>query len=183
MDFKINGKKIKMISLLLFTKTDYDQLISWVKDEEMLMQFAGPSFTFPLTAAQIELSLADKNRVAYKIVHNADQTTFGHAEIALQEPGVALLSRIFIGDMAYREKGLALPIVNKLLDLAFNQPGIEHASLNVFNWNIPAIKSYKKAGFVVNEGKTLTRYIKDQTWIALNMRLDKTTWQQMNLHS
>ncbi len=168
-----------MISLLPFTATDYDQLISWVTDEEMLMQFAGPSFQFPLTAAQIELSLADKNRIAFKIIYNAGKISIGHAELALQEAGIALLSRIFIGDMAYRGKGLALPVVNKLLDLAFKQPGIEEASLNVFDWNVPAIKCYTKAGFVVNEGKTLTRYIKDQTWIALNMRLHKTSWQQM----
>ena len=166
-----------MISLLSFNRADHDQLISWVTDEEMLMQFAGPQFTFPLTSEQLELSLPDKNRVAYKIVHNADQIVIGHAEIVLQDSANALLCRILIGDMAYRGKGLSLPIVKELLFLAFNQPGIEEVNLNVFDWNIPAIKSYEKAGFSITEGKKLARHINGKTWLALNMRINRINWE------
>src|SRR5450755_694718 len=126
-----------MLSLLPFGKPDYDLLISWIADEEMLMQFAGPSFHFPVTAQQLDLSFADKNRIPYKVLHIADQQIIGHAEIVLQDTATALLSRIFIGETAYRGKGLGHPLVNELLRHAFNQPGIEEASLNVFDWNIP----------------------------------------------
>ena len=169
-----------MISLLPFEETDYAQLIAWVPDEEMLMQFAGPHFTFPLTTEQLELSLSDTNRIAYKILHNADQIIIGHAEIVLEDASTALLSRILIGEMAYRGKGLALPLVSQLLTLAFHQPGIEEISLNVFDWNIPAIKSYQRAGFRINKGKTLTRYVNNKTWTGLNMRLNRKTWEDLH---
>jgi RimJ/RimL family protein N-acetyltransferase len=172
-----------MISLLPFDKSDYDQLISWVTDEEMLMQFAGPHFSFPLTTEQLELSLAGKNRMAYKILHTADQTIIGHAEIVLQDASTALLSRILIGEMAYRGKGLALPLVNQLLTLAFKQPGIEEISLNVFDWNIPAIKTYEKAGFRINKEKTLIRYVNNKTWTGLNMRLSRKILEGLHKNS
>jgi RimJ/RimL family protein N-acetyltransferase len=168
-----------MVSLLPFGKPDYEQLISWIPNEEMLMQFAGPSFHFPVTAEQLDLSFADKNRTPYKVLHTRDKIIIGHAEIVLQGTATALLSRVFIGDRAYRGKGLGQPLVNELVSLTFNQPGIEEVSLNVFDWNIPAIKSYEKAGFQFNREKTLTRHINGKTWIAINMLLGKQTWKSM----
>lgn len=173
--YSLNG--LSMISLLPFNQPDFNQLISWVQDEEMLMQFAGPSFHFPLTAEQLTLSAAIKNNTAFKLLHIHDQAIIGHAEILLQDATTALLRRIFIGDKQYRGQGLCHYIVKELLNIAFNKPGIEEVSLNVFDWNIPAIKCYEKAGFCINEGKTLSRHVKDQTWLALNMRLTKKTWQ------
>jgi RimJ/RimL family protein N-acetyltransferase len=173
--YSLNGSS--MISLLPFNQPDFHQLISWVQDEEMLMQFAGTSLHFPLTAEQLVISAADKNNIPYKILHIHDQTIIGHAEILLQDATSALLRRIFIGDKRYRGQGLSQYILKELLNIAFNKPGIEEVSLNVFDWNIPAIKCYEKAGFYINEGKTRTRHVKDQTWLALNMRLTKKTCQ------
>ncbi len=36
-----------------FSETDFDTLLSWVKDEKELIQFAGPIFSFPLTKEQL----------------------------------------------------------------------------------------------------------------------------------
>jgi RimJ/RimL family protein N-acetyltransferase len=178
-EFKITEKRLPMISFLPFDKLDYDQLITWVTDEEMLMQFAGPHFHFPLTAEQFDLSFTDKKRIPYKILHIADRVAIGHAEIVLQDASTILLSRILIGNMAYRGISLGQPLMNELLLTAFNHPGIQEVSLNVFDWNIPAIKSYKKAGFRINEGKTLTRHINGKTWIAINMVIDRRAWESL----
>jgi RimJ/RimL family protein N-acetyltransferase len=168
-----------MISLQTFDKTDFSQLVNWIADAEALMQFAGPSFNFPLTTEQLELSLADKKRLAYKVIHLPNQTIIGHAEIYLQDAVTAVLCRILIGDMAYRGLGLGQQIVNELLILAFSRPGIKEAMLNVFDWNMPAVKCYEKAGFLINEGKTKTRQVNNQTWVALNMRLEKSDWKNL----
>ena len=52
------------------------------------------------------------------------------------------------------------------------------SEVNVFDWNIAAIKCYEKAGFMMNAGKISSRRIKDQTWVVLNMTLDKATWEK-----
>lgn len=172
-----------MIALLPFTHADYDRLISWIPDAEMLMQLAGTHLQFPVTAEQLDISYADTNRTPYKLLHMADHTIIGHGEIVLEDPTSVLLSRIFIGNSAYRGKGLGSLLVDALLQLSFDMPGVETASLNVFDWNVPAIRTYEKAGFRLNPGKTLTRHIKGETWIAVNMVIDKATWQQRKKNS
>jgi len=168
-----------MISLQPFNKTNFSQLIAWVADEEALMQFAGPSFSFPLTTEQLETSLAGTNRLAYNVIHLPDQSIIGHAEIYFPDNETAILCRILIGDIKYRGKGTGLKIVRQLLNISFTRPGIEIASLHVFDWNLAAIKCYTKAGFVVNEGNTKSRQINDQTWTALNMQLAKKNWENI----
>jgi len=168
-----------MISLIPFDKTGFEQLILWAADEETLMQFAGPSFNFPLTASQLELSLADKKRLAYQVVHMPGQTIIGHAEIYLPGEATIVLNRILIGATAFRGRGIGLQVVKQLLQLAFNLPGIEEAILNVFDRNLPAIKCYEKAGFRISKDKTKTRQVNNQTWTALNMYLDKRTWENV----
>lgn len=165
-----------MISLQPFNKTDFKQLLAWETDEEALMQFAGPSFSFPLTEDQLELSLQDSNRLTYKVVHIKNNISIGHAEIYFPDNTTALLCRILIGDMNYRGKGLGLAVINELLNISFARPGIEEATLNVFDFNAAAIKCYTKAGFTVNEGKTKIRQLKNKTWTALNMSFSKTKW-------
>lgn len=38
-----------MIALERFTEVDFERLISWIKNEEELVQFAGDYFKYPLT--------------------------------------------------------------------------------------------------------------------------------------
>jgi len=167
------------ISLFPFNETDFERLIAWVNDEETLMQFAGPGFSFPLTARQLQLSLADKNRFVYKVMYGPVQAIIGHAETYFQDATKALLARLLIGNPAYRGKGFGQLMINELLAIAFSRPRIEEVSLNVFDWNIPAIKCYSKAGFRLTEGKTFTRQVKDKTWTAVNMCIHKKNWNPL----
>ena len=171
-----------MIKLVPFDKTDFNQLISWIDSQETLMQFAGPIFTYPLTAQQLIQYLDDKKRIAYKVVNELHNQSIGHAEIYLPNKQMAYLCRIMIGDPVYRGKGFGQQIVNQLLEIAFTQLGVEKTELNVFDWNTNAIKCYEKAGFVINSDKAKKRVVKGQTWTALNMTLTKTQWQTRKLN-
>ena len=94
-----------MVQLEKFVKEDYEQLICWIDSAKMLMQFAGPVFVFPLTAAQLDTSLNDVNRFAFKVVDSKSKNTIGHAEIYLTDTA-AYLGRILVGDKAKRGKGI-----------------------------------------------------------------------------
>ncbi len=163
-----------MIRLEKFDSRFYSTLISWIDSEEALMQFAGPGFTFPLTAEQIDQSLSDAKRFAFAVLHEHNHQA-GHAEIYLKENSF-VLSRILIGDESQRGKGMGLQIVNELLNFGFGNFDKQSAELNVFDWNEPAIKCYKKAGFTVNEKMKFERKIKNKVWIAINMTLKRDKW-------
>lgn len=166
-----------MIALQKFDKTGYERLIRWIDSEETLMQFTGPAFTFPLTNEQLEKSINDKNRFAFKVVHLPTEDIIGHAEIYLTEKS-AYLSRILIGDKLYRNKGFGGEIVERLLEYAFLNLKQLKIELNVFEWNTAARKCYVKSGFVINPDKKSERKVNGKTWTALNMTLGKDEWQE-----
>lgn len=165
-----------MIKLVPFEISDFDKLILWIDSEEMLLQFSGPAFTFPLTKDQLKSNLEDKKRLSYKVVDSATDAMIGYSEIYSLDKSSVLLGRIIIGDPEFRGKGLGQKIVKMLLEISFDQLGFEKAELNVFDWNISAIRCYEKAGFVINPDKIYQREIKGATWTALNMVIDKNSW-------
>ena len=170
-----------MIELQPFGVEDFDTLIRWVDSEETLVQFAGQHFNFPLTATQLAASVQDMNRLAFKVTDAATGISIGHAEIHLPGTGTAVFCRILIGDAAYKGKGLCHEIIKALLTITFMKLDVEQAELNVFDWNIPAIKCYQRNGFVINPGKTRERVVNGKIWTALNMVTDKSSFlQQIN---
>lgn len=162
-----------MIKLEKFTSKHYTDLISWIDNEEDLMQFAGPAFSFPLTIEQLDKSLTNKNRYSFSVI-NKDEN-IGHCELYLKETAIHL-GRILIGDKTLRGKGFGKQIVNELLDFGFKHFDRTTAELNVFDWNISAIECYKKVGFVINPEKSIQRKNNNQIWTAINMILEKEQW-------
>jgi len=172
--------KHTMLRLEKFDENSYEELISWIGSEEQLMQFAGPAFTFPLTTEQLEISASDKNRFSFKVVNSKTNVAIGHAEVYLTDEFV-YLGRIIIGDKEQRGKGLGQQIVNLLLDFVFSTFHKTKVELNVFDWNVGAIKCYEKVGFVINPNKKIERQIKHEIWTAINMTIDKSRWQRLQL--
>ena len=167
-----------MIRLDKFDKDFYSELISWIDTAEELMQFAGPAFIFPLTEAQLEISQSDKNRHSFRVVNDLTNLAIGHSEIYVTENS-AWLSRIIIANINYRGKGIGQQIVRLLLDSAFFNLGKEKVELNVFDWNIAAIKCYEKVGFSINSNKSKERMVNDKIWTAINMSIDKKKWKEI----
>lgn len=168
-----------MIRLEIFGSENYSDLISWVDSEELLMQFAGSLFTFPLTAEQLDISLSDKNRLAFRVVSNESNSSIGHSEIYMSEHSDKI-GRILIANKEHRGKGLGEQVVNLLLEYIFLNSDKHMVELNVFKWNKSAIKCYEKAGFTINQGKELVRKVKDEVWVAINMTIDREKWNTLN---
>lgn len=140
-----------MIRIEPFEADDFNRLIAWIESEEALIQFAGPLFTFPLTAWQLDSYLLDPDRKPFKVISLNETKVIGHAELHFADDNIVKLCRILIGDKNYRGKGYCVQIVNELLKFAFNISTVRKADLNVYDWNISAIKCYEKAGFVKNK--------------------------------
>lgn len=166
-----------MIQLKKFTSEDYHILLSWIDNAETLMQFSGPVYTFPLDHTQLDRSLNDPNRFAFKVIEQNSSQMIGYAEIYLKE-NIANLGRIIIGNKTFRGKGIGQEIVQQLLKYAFIDLDQQKVELNVYDWNIAAIKCYEKVGFVINPDKISESRINDIIWISLNMIIDKNKWQE-----
>jgi RimJ/RimL family protein N-acetyltransferase len=162
-----------MIQLEKFSRAHYNDLIAWIQTAEDLMQFAGPSYIFPLTKEQLDHSLMDENRYAFSVILSGK--VIGYCELYTKEQSIHL-GRILIGNKNLRGKGIGTQIVNELLHFGFNNFDKPIAELNVFDWNISAIACYKKVGFQLNNEKKIERRINNEVWLALNMCIDKVQW-------
>ncbi|KFF04809.1 GNAT family N-acetyltransferase [Flavobacterium reichenbachii] len=168
-----------MIFLEKFQKQFYSELIDSIKSAKELMQFGGPEFTFPLTEEQVDKTLSDKNRIAFRAANLSDGATIGHCEIYFKDDS-AKLGRILIMDVNQRGKGIGEQMVILLLEFILKNRKERSVELNVFDFNIGAIKCYEKVGFTINPDKKLLREVDGEIWTALNMVLHLEDWKNKN---
>lgn len=165
-----------MITIEKFNEKDFNRLIKWSHNEEILMQFAGPIFTFPLTTEQLNEYIKDRSRLSFKVI--SDGNVIGHAEISpSEEKNTVKICRILIGEENERGKGYGKEIIKLLLKKSFNELNKGKAELNVFDWNIGAIKCYENIGFEINRSKSSISIVNGKEWIAINMRILKNNWE------
>lgn len=165
-----------MIELQPFTIDDAPALISNIKNERALLQFAGPVYQFPLTEDQLEEDLNDENRTLFKIIDRNTQNVIGHAQIFLKEE-TFLLGRILIWDENNRGKGYGKKVMQELLKYGFSHYNRPLAELNVYDWNTGAIECYKKVGFIIDPDIKKEAKIDNETWVSINMKIDKSTFE------
>jgi RimJ/RimL family protein N-acetyltransferase len=162
-----------MIELLPFNENDFETLKSWIKSREELFQFAGPLFSYPLTNEQLLNYISRLDKKPFKVILTSTKEIIGHCELNF-ENGNNRLSRILIGKQEFRGKKIGEQLVRKMVEMLFLNPTVTTVDLNVFEWNIPAIKCYEKVGFKINHQNTDQLDVYGKTWIRLNMQLTRT---------
>lgn len=164
-----------MIELKPFTEYDFETFKGWVQSEEELFQFAGPIFTYPLTNEQLMDYTEMTDKRPLKVILKSTNEIIGHCELNF-ENGNNRLSRILIGNKELRGQKIGEQIVNKMVDLLFQDPKINEVDLNTFDWNKGAIKCYEKVGFKINHDKTDEMVVNDKTWTRLNLTLERKAY-------
>ncbi len=166
-----------VVILTPFQPSDFDRLISWIGDKDLLVTIAGTEWTYPLTAEQLQVYLDKPESHAFNLVDDAQNITLGHTELIVYDDGTCKIDKLIIGDPAYRGKGLCPQVMQELLDYAFTQLPIHTVELNVFDWNSGAIRCYEKVGFQVNPAKKQTFEVDEHEWVAFNMSVQKSDWE------
>ena len=163
--------KMKNICLRPFERRDFTRLIAWIDSEQLLYQFAGPVFQYPLTEFQLEHYLAESDRIPYVVEDCVSGKAVGHAEIFRLSDTRGKLCRLLISDPRQRGRGIGQELVRELLRICREEFGFQEMELNVYDWNLPAIHCYEKAGFVRNPLKSSLLNIGSETWRSVNMTL------------
>lgn len=158
-----------MIRLEPFKQEDFKRLISWIDSEELLIQFAGAIFTYPLTEEQLESYLEDPKRFAFKVIDTNSDHVIGHAEIYQTENHTAKICRVLIGDRSLRGKGFGQELIRELISFSINHLQVPTVELNVYDWNTGAIRCYEKVGFVMDPEKFTTLTVDGKNWKSMNM--------------
>lgn len=171
---QINDTKLKLVP---FTINDIDQLSSWIKSPKALLQFAGPQLSFPINKDQFIAIIQDPKQIAFSFCFN--DLIIGHGQILITDDHF-LLRRIIIGQQEFRSRGLGKILVQQLTHYGFEQTNLEMAQLNVYDWNISAIKCYEKIGFEILHGVSKKTIYNNESWTSIRMTISKDKFYSIN---
>ncbi|MDD7793296.1 GNAT family N-acetyltransferase [Clostridium sp. 'White wine YQ'] len=174
------------MKLELMNKDDFYKIVDWNKDKsgDFLLQWAGPSYTYPITIVQIEdhyfneVQRKDSNAFIYKIIGDGDEVI---GTIELRETDkvnkVGRVCRFLIGEEKVRGKGIGAKALNEVLRIGFEEMGFKKITLGVFDFNIRAIKCYEKVGFKKEKFMENSRKASNGYWNLYDMGISKEEWE------
>jgi RimJ/RimL family protein N-acetyltransferase len=176
-----------MIKLEYFTPQDFQSLIDWISDEDLLVNWAGSQFSFPLTAKKLESYLKGANNfeesstLNYKAVDSETNEVVGHASLTAinRSNRSARITRVLVGNSSQRGKGIGEQIIKALMHIGFEQIGLHRMSLGVYTFNEAGIRCYKKCGF---KADGVLRDIKrhgDTFWSMVEMSILEDEWRKI----
>jgi RimJ/RimL family protein N-acetyltransferase len=176
-----------MIRLEFFTEEDFQQLIDWIQDEELLMNWAGTQFKFPLKPEKLAWYIEDANdmersdKLIYKAVDSETGKTVGHISLSVinRRNRSARITRALVGNTAERGKGIGEQMMKAMLKIGFEDLHLHRMSLGVYDFNEPAIKCYKKCGFHVDGVLRDIQKHDDTYWSLMEMSILENEWRQM----
>ena len=171
--YLVAANHLHMITLTTFTAADFDQFITWIDSNELLITIAGSYFSYPLTKEQLQKYLLDEKSYSFNITDTDANIVIGHAELINMGNDLYKIDKLIIGDKNQRGKGTGEKVMQLLVKYAFEKLNASTVELNVFDWNTSAIRCYEKTGFVINPAKSATYKAGDKEWLALNMMINK----------
>ena len=172
-----------MLKLRPFAADDIDRLIGWVPDADALMRWAGPRYSWPLTADQIsrELVRAATTPETFKmfVARDAAGHAVGHIEIGDidRTHGLAHLMRVLVAPSA-RGHGLGAAMVDAAVRQCFDALGLHRIELVVLDINRAAIGLYQRLGFTREGLSREARVMPDGRRVGrLHMGLLASEWR------
>jgi RimJ/RimL family protein N-acetyltransferase len=174
----------EVIQLRPFTEADIDRLISWIPSAEFLLQWAGPSYSFPLTQEQIgellALATADEPPVMlFKAVDPVSGQVIGHIELLNidRTNRSVTVGRVLVGPVEQRGHGVGRQIVAAALKIAFEELALHRVGLGVFDFNTAAIACYERVGFRREGALRDYRRIGGDYWTLIMMSILEDEWR------
>ena len=85
---------------------------------------------------------------------------------------------IVIGEKDYQNRGYGTEVIELLLEYGFNTVNLNRIELYVYDYNIRALRSYKKAGFTEEGRKRQFMWIKGKYYDAIIMSILAEEWSE-----
>lgn len=176
-----------MVKLEYFEKADANQLIEWINTEELLINWAGSLFSFPLTESSMDWyisktnNLQSSNAFNYKVVDEENGEVVGHISLGgiSRKNRSARISRVFISD-GHKGKGYCKIMIRAILKIGFEQLNLHRISLGVYDFNSAALKCYQSAGFVIEGTNRDVLMHNGKWWSLVEMSVLEDEWKKLN---
>lgn len=163
-------------------------MISWINSEELLMNWAGSTFSFPLTHKSMEWYLEKTNdressdAFLYKVVDVETEEVVGHISLGSisRKNRSARISRVLIGSGEHKGKGYCRDMIMAVLKFGFNELKLHRISLGVYDSNTAALKCYQSSGFTIDGRMRDILRFRDEWWTLIEMSILEDEWRYMH---
>lgn len=171
------------IRLEFFESSDFSQLMNWINDDELLMNWSGALFSFPLTQKSLEWYIEGvndmpySNAFVYKSVEISTGKTIGHISLGgiSKKNKSARISRVFV-ETHERGNGYCHQMITQVLRIGFEQLKLHRISLGVYDFNVSAIKCYQRAGMMIEGTQRDVLRFKDKWWSLIELSILEKEW-------
>ncbi|MGL4521700.1 MAG: GNAT family N-acetyltransferase, partial [Bacilli bacterium] len=148
---------------------------------ELLVQWSGPTFTYPLTEEQLTTYIATANSESastyiFKVL--VDDQVIGHISLGYvnQNDRSARICRVLLGNPSTRGNGIGQQMMNAILTFAFDELKLHRVSLGVYDFNVGAIKCYESVGFQKEGLLREVSKVGDVYWSSFEMGILEGEW-------
>lgn len=143
------------MTITAYSSAYFSFLSRWTTDANLLFQFAGTEFSYPITEKQIEDYQHKNLERNFYIGLNEGNEAVAFGEIIPQENQIPRIGRLLVGNPEERGKGYGTAFIHLLLAQCKVQFQTDSVELFVLKDNFPAINCYQKIGF---------RFLPGHTW-------------------
>ncbi len=171
-----------MIRLEYFVKDDFQQLINWINTEELMINWSGRMFNFPLTQDSLTWYIDDTNHIGtsdvfiYKAIDEQDNVV-GHVSLGSisQTNKSARISRVFVSQEG-RGRGVCRDMIKAVLQIGFEQLDLHRIALGVYDTNKAATKCYEGAGMKIEGTNRDVLLHGGSYWSMVEMSILEDEW-------
>ena len=173
-----------MLKLIPFSEAHFQCLAGWFSSEREVAQWGGSGLSFPLDPGRLQAMIDSPDstqpaRLCWMACYGG--RLIGHAQLRLDwHNGNATLARVIVAPDD-RGRRLAMPMLEQVIAEAFAFSDMDRIDLNVFDWNIPAIRTYERLGFTKEGIRRSCIRVGDERWDMMLMGLLRAEWRQAPL--
>lgn len=171
-------RRMKLIKLEPFKRSDFKQLINWIDSEGFLIQWSGNAFTYPLHEQQLEKYIESENTLAFKVIDEETKEVIGHISLG-QIDNInksARIGKVLVGDTRMRGRSIGKHIMKAVLHIAFDELKLHRVTLGVYDFNTSAISCYEKIGFVKEGLLRESKKVGQTYWNLWEMSMLEYEW-------
>jgi RimJ/RimL family protein N-acetyltransferase len=155
-------------------------ILSWVKTEAEMVQWAGHAFVWPMTDRQFRAHLKQARAplpTLYPFALVDRRRLVGYCELSdhRRASNSAMLSRVIVAPRR-RGNGYGTLMIQEALRLGFVEFGVNRIGLGVFDFNEAAIKCYERAGFIREGTLRESAKVGDSYWNCHLMSILQKEW-------
>lgn len=157
------------MQLTQYSPVYFNFLSRWITNPDLLFQFAGTEFSYPITENQIiNYQQENPGRSFYSGLDD-DNKPIAFGEIIPQKNHIPRIGRLLIGNPDERGKGYGTSFIYLLLEECKQIFQTKTVELFVLEDNISVIKCYQKIGFQFLPGQTWRLNHQQQNFVLHKM--------------